>query len=399
MSYGLAAGLIGMNQGLRQSRQDQRQNEQDEMTRERYGIQMEAAKENMAASRDNRSWTNESRDRQRTEWQQQDQSTQIKNELNQALAKWSIGRDPSGLFDFHEQTFGNRPMMTQDGKISYLEGGRPVDVPMEDYLEQAAMAVMDDGYIQQIEARRAARQQQAEAESEHGRKMEIERFKAGKWDPDETGTMAYRTPGQTYQIDPMARGSGDQTALERNTQHYINVFRMSPQVATLAAAGRLRPDEARREARSLAQKFIQPNSMMSVPQFVRTNPADAERLGITDTTSTMEALRLLEEDLAKQFSGGTGYEQYQGYGIPMPGQATPQQGSTQAPPASGQGSSPGAQPAPARGDGSSPQSPLDAASLTAQPPAGTYISITGRTGVRDGVYRVEEDGTIRRVVE
>lgn len=390
MSYGLAAGMIGAHDGYRAAKQDQRQAKQDELWEKRYGLQMEADQHRLDTSRADATYQGEVRGRQREQWEQQDQALVQRDQVNQALARWSVQQDPGGLFDLHEQAFGSRPSLSPDGQaVSYLENGKPKDMPINEYLNMAANMATDDGFLQAINADLQARREAAAAEAEHGRNIELEHVKQGEWQPDAAGNTAFRMPGDTFQAPPEGLGGANATALERNTAHYMRAFAMDERTATLAASGRLRPGEAEEQARTVAMKFIDPSDPMSARLFIRQNQDLAEGLGITAQTEPVQMIQKLTDHFAEQFSSQISFD---GYGIADPA-APPTGGSPSG------GAPPPANPATTAGDGSSARSPLDAASLTSAPPAGTFIRIAGRSGVRDGVYKVESNGDIRRVGE
>ena len=141
--------------------------------------------------------------------------------------------------------------------------------------------------------------------------------------------------------------AGRATALERNTMHFVRVFGMDEQTATLAAQGRLRPDQANAEARRVAHQLIPPNDRLAVRQFTRLNPALAAEIGITESTEQVEAQRLLERHLAEQFLPTTdGF-----YGMT---QQQPQ------------------------ADGRTPETAIPSDQIQANPPNGTYITHNGR---------------------
>lgn len=365
MSYGISAMGPALNQGFDMYRQDKRQDQHDEMARETHQARMRGMDQQYGIRADEHGMRQEKFGAWQQDRDMQAQAQELADSIGREVTRFETTGDPSGLFGIYNEKIpdGSRFIDWQkreDGTFDVTaDNGQSTRMDPHEILAMARSlggnpgAVME--YLQVIEAQKAEAQQ---AELEHQRKLDIEHTK-GRYGLDRQmiGRMAPGSVGIgedggfTFQQGAGGMGmGGNPTALERNTQHYINVFGMDPQTATLAAQGRLRPDQARGEARKMAQRFIDPGDRRGARQFVRQNPEIAEEIGIGEDSEPVRALQSLEEYFVERFSSGA--TDFYGTG----GQPGPAPGAT-----AGRG-----QPVPAPGPGGGQHQPSQEAQSAAQ---------------------------------
>ena len=323
MPYGIGMIAEGFNRGMEQNRQRQMQDTQMAQQQElhdarmsNYGIQADSARQNMRQSAEQHRW-------------QSDQINQAEN-LRRAQRAQQMG-DLDTVANFLASDLGFEAGHLEQGPNGMVfRAGNKVDgqfvpeleneIPLEEWQQ---FPVLDpEAYMEETRQARQAIEQQLAAAQAQAHKDNQSALRTGA--QQGTVQIGVGEDGQaTFQnAPPGMQQSGSQTALQSNTQHYMRVFGMDERTATLAANGRLRPDEARKQGLRIAQQFIDPSKNFgagSVRSFVQRNQQEATRLGITENTEPMEAIRILRDHYAGEFTAGDDF-----YGVPQGGQGQPQ---------------------------------------------------------------------------
>ena len=338
MAYGIGNITAAMNQGYDQWRDRTRrqgiEDQQLEMQRQQFEAQQRANEQlyGIRAAQEGRAQDthdfNETyiRPNERTVAEAQGAAAATQMEDAESLQRFrgaltrSQAGDISGLEEIFSEVFGpGRLEQTGQGYTFTNERGSK-QFSQDQVLELYGMS--DAEWIETVQQARQARAQAAAAEAEFQQDLVGRGVNAG------TLQVQIGDDGQPTVMNAPEDEMGNRanlTALERNTLHYQRYFDMDPQTATMAAEGRLRPEEARREARNVASRVIDPGNPHTLQTFLRFNAETAAELGITENTEHLQALQILQGHFEKTFSS----QSMGAYGVPR--QEAPRQGPTSPP--------------------------------------------------------------------
>ena len=307
MTYGIAGLAHGMNQGIQMDRDRRRQDKADDMAAQSHDMNMRAGEFGLQAAQQQYGIRGD----QHKAWQADRESLMAEQEFNdewtRAYQRYEMTGDPSALgMVASQRMFEGTPTEIQRGEKEYqvAVGDQQFAVPIEEF-DAWARTMVEPGARVRLRQQLAAQLAQIEQEElKHSRDIQgrlASRVPGERVTMGEDGQFGVMDPEEAARLGVGA--AGNPTALQRNTKHFVRVFKMDEQTATLAAQGRLRPDQARMEARRVAQRFIPPGSSgfaSGVRAFVRQNAELAEELGISESTETVRALQALERYLADQ---------------------------------------------------------------------------------------------------